>query len=84
MVNVNERSCRYIASVGPEPLAAGSGCGLHPVVFGTAAEHVDLSDFELEQWFARHRLEIINLASLDVVRSPLAHAIGPPANDNDG
>ena len=51
----------------------------------TAAEHVDLSDFELEQWFARHRLEIINLVSLDVVPfAPWLHAIGPPANDNDG
>lgn len=46
-------------------------------------EYLDRSDCELEQWFALHRSELVNLPSLDVVRiAAWLPVIGPPANDN--
>lgn len=45
--------------------------------------YIDRSDCELEQWFARHRSELVNLTSLDVVRIAVwLTVIGLPANDN--
>lgn len=49
----------------------------------SCAAYFALSDRELEQWFRRHRSELVNLAHFDL--APIAgwlQAIGPPTNDN--